>query len=428
MFESMTMFDPEASEAALVERISAMERMKSAAAADQARATAALEEKRRRAEADAEVPAARRGKGLASEVGLARHDSPNRGAQHLNVATALVRDMPHTLAALETGVLSEWRATLIVKESACLSAADRRALDAELCADQNALAGMGDARITRRAKSIAYRLDSEAVVERAKRAPNERRVTIRPAADAMAYLTALLPMAQGMSVHAALAREADTNDDDRSRGQVMADTLVERVTGQAADAPTPIAVNLVITDETLLDAGTEPAQVAGYGPIPAGIARQIIYGAVADPRSGATLRRLYRQPTTGALVAMESRARLFPTALAAFIAFRDDICRTPYCNAPIRHTDHADPHTRGGPTSEVNGLGMCEQCNYAKEAAGWTVITRHDEKGNHTAEFTTPTGARHRSQAPPLPGPIRVELSKIEARMTVDLTTYKHAA
>jgi hypothetical protein len=428
MFESVAVFDPEASEAMLVERISAMERMKSAAAADQARATAALDEKRRRAEADADVPAGRRGKGLASEVGLARHDSPHRGAQHLNVATTLVRDMPHTLAALEAGALSEWRATLIVKESACLTAEDRRALDAELCADRNGLAGLGDARITRKAKSIAYRLDSEAAVERAKRAPNERRVTIRPAADAMAYLTALLPMAQGMSVHAALAGEADTNDDDRTRGQVMADTLVERITGQAADSPTPIAVNLVITDETLLDAGTEPARVVGYGPIPAGIARQIVHGAVIDPRSGATLRRLYRQPTTGALVAMESRARLFPTALAAFIALRDDICRTPYCNAPIRHTDHADPHTRGGPTNEVNGLGMCEQCNYAKQARGWSVVDRRDGKGRHTAEFTTPTGDNHHSQAPPLPGRFRFELSRIEARMTVDLTTPKDVA
>ena len=34
--------------------------------------------------------------------------------------------MPHTLAALERGALSEWRATLIVRESACLDVEDRR--------------------------------------------------------------------------------------------------------------------------------------------------------------------------------------------------------------------------------------------------------------------------------------------------------------
>jgi hypothetical protein len=36
-----------------------------------------------------------------------------------------------------------------------------------------------------------------------------------------------------------LKRQADTTFDDRSRGQVMADTLVERVTGRPAEEPEP---------------------------------------------------------------------------------------------------------------------------------------------------------------------------------------------
>src|SRR3984885_8352512 len=99
---------------------------------------------------------------------------------------------------------------------------------------------------------------------------------------------------------------------------------------------------------------------------------------------------------------MESRARLFPKGLAAFIDLRDDTCRTPYCDAPIRHHDHAQPKHRGGPTTAINGLGDCEGCNYTKEAPGWNVTTAVDDHGTHTAEFTTPTGAQHRSNAPPL--------------------------
>ncbi len=79
-------------------------------------------------------------------------------------------------------------------------------------------------------------------------------MSIRPAPDTMTYLTALLPVAQGVSVYAALRREADTCADGRSRGQVMADALVERVTGRSAAVATPIAVNLVLSDETLLGA------------------------------------------------------------------------------------------------------------------------------------------------------------------------------
>ena len=148
--------------------------------------------------------------------------------------------MPHTLAALECGALSEWRATLIVRESACLDVEDRRTMDAELCADPAGLNGMGDARVAAAAKAIAYRLDPHAVVERAAKAEHERTITIRPAPDTMTYLTALLPVAQGVAAYAALRRAADTCCDGRSRAQVMADTLVERVTGRAAAVPTPI--------------------------------------------------------------------------------------------------------------------------------------------------------------------------------------------
>ena len=406
-------------ESALVEEISRLERVKSAAAAGQARAAAALDGVRRRTEAAAGVPKARQGRGLASEVALARRDSPARGGQHLGFAKALVHEMPHTLAALECGALSEWRATLIVRESACLDVEDRRTLDAEMCADVSGLDGMGDARVIAAAKEIACRLDVQAVVDRAAKAESDRTVTIRPAPDAMTYVTVLLPVAQGVGVYAALRRAADTTFDDRSRGQIMADTMFERVTGRPAEVAEPVAVNLVIADETLLAGDNSPAVVEGYGPIPATVARRLVDGAVTDRRSRATLRRLYRHPATGALVAMESRSRCFPRGLADFIGLRDQTCRTPYCDAPIRHRDHAQPHTRGGPTSAENGLGECERCNYTKESPGWQVTAGDDENGVHTAEFATPTGKHYRSTAPPLPGPALVEISELETRIGV---------
>ena len=134
-------------------------------------------------------------------IALARRDSPARGNRHLGFAKALVHEMPHTLSALESGALTEWRATLIVRESACLDVEDRRILDAELCSDSSSLDGMGDARVVAAAKTIAYRLDPHAVVDRAAHAATDRTVSIRPAPDTMTYLTALLPVAQGVSVY-----------------------------------------------------------------------------------------------------------------------------------------------------------------------------------------------------------------------------------
>jgi Domain of unknown function (DUF222) len=428
MFESLATIDTAGAESALVERIAQLERIKSAAAAGQARATAALDAARRAAEAAAGMPAARRGRGIASEIALARLDSPARGNRHLGLAKALVHEMPYTLAALEGGVLTEWRATLIVRESACLDVADRQALDAELCSDRSGLEGMGDARLAAAAKAIAYRLDPHAVVDRAAKAETERTVSIRPAPDTMTYLTALLPVAQGVAVYAALRRAADTCADGRSRGQVMADALVERVTGRSAAVPTPIAVNLVLSDETLMGGSSAPAEISGYGPVPAAVARDLVACAVGDERSRATLRRLYARPTSGALVAMESRARLFPRGLAAFIRFRDQRCRTPYCDAPIRHLDHARPRAGGGPTNADNGLGLCERCNYVKEVAGWVVTPQADGTARHAAEFTTPTGAAYRSGAPPLSGStVRMEISEMEVAVEIAISGL-HAA
>ena len=150
----------------------------------------------------------------------------------------------------------------------------------------------------------------------------------------------------------------------------------------------------------------------------------MVASAVTDRRSRATLRRLYAHPRSGALVAMESRARLFPRGLAAFIELRDQRCRTPYCDAPIRHRDHAQSWAEGGPTTADNGLGSCERCNYTKESTGWRVSTKIDEEHTHTAEFTTPTGKTYRSEAPPRAPTIA--FSDVELRVGIALA--KHAA
>ncbi|OMC03565.1 HNH endonuclease [Mycobacterium sp. NS-7484] len=407
MFEEYATIAADADEATLRERIAELERLKSAAAAGQARATAALDAARRAAEAAAGVPIRQRGRGLGSEIGMARLDSPTRGSHHLTDARILVRDLRHTLHALETGILTESRARLIVREAACLSPADRRRFDEELCGDASTLEGLGDARITSEAKRIACQLDPQAVANRAARAPEDRNVTFRPAADNMAMMTVVLPATDAAAVRGALNAAADSRTDGRNRGQAMADTVVARITGREAAAPLRVGVNLVLSDETLFAGAAHPARLEGYGPIPASVARRLISDALDADDSWVTLRRLYAAPDTGALVAMESRSRRFPKGLARFIAVRDEICRTPYCNAPIRHIDHVTPYHRHGPTSADNGEGLCERCNYVKEAPGWQVVPGVDEFGRHCTEHITPTGAIYRSTAPPLPGGIR---------------------
>ena len=243
-----------------------------------------------------------------------------------------------------------------MRETACLSAADRAAVDAELAADAGrARRGKGDRALVAAARAAAYRRDPRSVTERAAHAATERHVSLRPAPDTMCHLTALLPVTAGVAVYKALTGHADTlraAGDPRGRGQLMADALVERTTGTPGGI-SGVEIQLVITDRTLFQAGAEPARLPGYGTVPAGWARERIgAGTNAKDRDFKTwLRRLYTHPGTGELVGMDSRARLFPPGHRRFIQARDDTCRTPYCDAPIRHLDHIIPWHTGGPTT-----------------------------------------------------------------------------
>jgi hypothetical protein len=388
------------SEAELVDHLTAMERLKSGIAAAQARVTAALAEARAQAETASGVPSAQRGRGLAAEVGLARQESPVRGAQHLGLARALVHEMPHTLAALTRGEISEWRATLVVRETAVLSRAHRSQVDRELA---GRLAGAGDRRTADLARSIGYRLDPGSAIRRVRGAESDRRVGLRPAPDTMSNLTAVLPVAQGVACYAALKREADARraaGDSRSSGQIMADTLVERVTGQSAADAVPVEIGLVMTDAALLSGDDAPAHLVGYGTIPAFLARRITRDA-----DRAWVRRLFTTPRDGSLVAMDSRRRCFDGELRHAIVLRDQTCRNAWCDAPVRHADHVTRAADGGETSADNGQGLCEACNYAKEAPGWHA--RPVVGPGHLVETVTPTGHRHRTRAPDPPGPPR---------------------
>ncbi|WP_461170895.1 HNH endonuclease [Arthrobacter sp. Z1-15] len=522
----------------LIDEIRALEDLKNVITAAQARAAAAFDASTRTAQAAAGLKADQLGKGVAAQIALARRESPHNGAKLLGLARILTTEMPHTLHALALGVISEWRATILVRETACLSLADRQRVDELVAGNPGELEQLGDRQLIARIKSLSYGLDPHAVVKRAAHAVSERFVSCRPAPDTMTWVTALLPVSQGVGVYAALTREADrlrATGDPRSKGQIMADTFVERTTGQARAEDVRVEVQLIMTDQALLHgilppedgilpqedkaprkqerhqgqpesdpgsfqgerprrsrapwqnlgpeqgsrrnqshsqnrgrnqsqrqdqsgesleaagsfvpAGAEPAILAGYGIVPAQWARDLIRGpdpaeaepdhpdrspdstgstgstgacwgtppSRPDPRTEVWLRRLYVTPDTGQLTAMDSRARLVPRGLARLIAARDQVCRTPWCGAPIRHYDHVQPVREGGPTSAENIQGLCQACNQAKEAPGWEARTSKpvaaDEASGkiqpmptrHGVTTRTPTGHVYRSMAPPLP-------------------------
>ena len=171
--------------------------------------------------------------GVASQVALAKRESPARARRFVGWSRILVAELPRTFGELQAGRITEWRAQIVARETAWLSLEHRRQVDEEV---GPRLEQWGDRRVEAEVKKCAYRLDPHGYLRRLARAEEERRVTLRPAPDCMSSLNASLPVGQGVSVLAALRRQADSlrsQGDERTRDQIMADTLVERVTGQA---------------------------------------------------------------------------------------------------------------------------------------------------------------------------------------------------
>jgi Domain of unknown function (DUF222) len=399
--DSLRRLPAPADDAARIARLRALEELKAAVAAAQVRETATFAASQRAEQRALGVEADRVGRGIAHQVALALRISPHRAQRYVGWATVLTNELPRTFRALAEGRTTEWRTQLVAKETIWLSRADRAAVDRDMAAR---IEGLGDRAVEGEVRKLAYRLDRQGFVDRLGAAEKDRRVTVRPAPDTMARLTGLLPVAQGVAAYAALSRTADTliaQGDDRTRGQIMADTLVERVTGQATASDVPVEINLIMTDRSLLAGDPEPAVLDGFGPLPAATAREL----VSRPGDAVPvwLRQLYSEPGTGRLVAMQTRRRNFGPAQRQFVRNRDQYCRTPWCGAPIRHVDHVEPVQSGGVTAVANAQGYCAACNYAKEAPGWRTSVAGRGSGDEVVVLT-PTGHRYSSRPPSGPG------------------------
>ena len=133
-------------DAARIDLIAALESMKGACAASQARATVGFAATQTaEGQARGMKPELIR-RSIAGQVALARRDAQHRGGRHVGLAAALHTERPHTRNALEEGRISEWQATLVCRETACLDPGLRRAADERLAPD---LGAVGDRMLER---------------------------------------------------------------------------------------------------------------------------------------------------------------------------------------------------------------------------------------------------------------------------------------
>jgi hypothetical protein len=384
----------------MLNQVEALERIKCAAAAAQARITSDFDDDRQSRHPKHAVPDA----SLGAEIGIACHRSPHYDRRKLNLSRALVDDLPYTLAALANGDIDEHRAEIIATGTSDLTREDRVAADAEIATEARAL---GDRELQMLVQRVVYRIDEAGAVRRREQAQARRRVSKRNLGDGTGQINAVVSdihaaaIMNSLSERAALERKLGLAGD-RSPTQLIADIFVERLTGQSTSTALPVNIDLVVSAETLFGDDDEPADIPDCGPVPASVAREMV---IASPEERTRIRRLFRFDETDRLVAMESTSRTFRGLATLLIRIRDRICRSPYCNARIRHGDHVTPVHAGGETTADNAQGLCEACNQIKESPGWRNRTVSGPFEQHEVEIITPTGHTIRSRAPAPPRP-----------------------
>lgn len=337
-----------------------------------------------------------------AEVSLARTIGPTAAGNQLALGLAL-RDLPLIAERFRDGRLSEPVVRAVVRETAALDADDLILADAELAAR---LAGLTVRKAGQLAARVVVAMDPEAAHERAETHRRDAYVAVDPLPDGVATLYAVGPAEQIVAAYQALdswATGARSTGDPRTRGQIMCQTLVERVTGLTHAADLDIEIGLVMDAATLTATDHHPVELDGYGPLSPDVADEIIARA-----PNASIRRLLTDPVDGTLVAQDPRRRRFDGVAARHIKARDrGGCRQPGCDRQARHLDHIHAYADGGATVTSNGQGLCTRSHTFKHLPGFSVRAE-----GHTTVWRTPTGHEYRSKPPllgmpPTPGRLR---------------------
>ncbi|HEX4432193.1 MAG TPA: DUF222 domain-containing protein [Frankiaceae bacterium] len=323
-----------------------------------------------------------------AEIGMALRLSDVTASGRLMTARALTTELPAVQAALAAGDISFWHAHAIVDATASLSPEKAR-----IVADRvlPRAAKQTVAQLRRCLNRAVLAVEPKTAAERARQAHADRTLDWWPLPDGMAELRLIASATEVMAVFnaadavaqkAKVAGPAAGSDGWEPITALRADALIALAVGQA-QAARPVAVNVTLDLPTLLGLQDNPGELAGYGPLPAPLARAL----AADGR----WRRMIHDPQTGALLDLGRTSYQPSEALARYVKTRDRTCIFPTCNRAAHRceVDHRQPYRTGGPTDRHNLHPLCLNHHQLKHKAGWTLRNNPITSG---CTWTSPTG------------------------------------
>jgi hypothetical protein len=382
------------------------------------------------------------------DVATALRMSTGTAQIRIDVARTLVNHLPNVCSALAMGEISPAHATVIARESAS-AIRDGMGPAHIYSIEQSALAYAEfhtPTQVANKVRTTIAKLAPEPFEEIAERARDTRRVSCFREVDGLSTIVAILPAEDAQIVmkaienfiHAQVANESITLNAQGVRGAGRADAGVGAVgvgasdgaagadsandsevqPGQhrsmdmkRADALTsiaawslqqstvdvklhrrPVTVNVTIDLPTLLGLAENPGQLAGYGAIPASVARALA--------SDGKWQRFITDPQTGTLLDFGRESYEPPQALVDFLIARDRTCRFPGCrqSAARADLDHAKSWESGGETSAANLGALCRRHHRLKTHGGWKLKSHSDG----ACTWTSPLGKIYEVPARPM--------------------------
>ena len=355
------------------------------------------------------------------DVATALRLSPVTAQMRIDVARTLTNHLPETCSALAQGDISAAHATLIARESA---EAIKRGIEPEALREIEAKAVAFSefhtpAQVGRKLRSLIAQHTPEEFEIAREMANDARSVSLHHEGDGMSTVIALLPAEDAQTVFLAINtwiefEESSANrssngqehfsisSDNRTINMKRADALAAiaadflgRISHDYTPHRRPVTLNVTMDLPTLLGLQENPADLAGYGPIPASIAREL----ASDGR----WRKFITDPSTGALLDVGRDMYIPPQYLVDFLSARDRRCRFPGCSQPARvcDIDHAISWEKGGETNPSNLGLLCRRHHRMKTHGGWKLESNPDGscvwKSPDGKEFFVPMRPIHES-------------------------------
>lgn len=318
-----------------------------------------------------------------------------RADVRLGLALGLVERLPRVWDALDRGVIDSARAWVFRDEVANLDTDTARVVCDRLL-DRPELESWTTGQLRARLRRLVLEVNPDQARQKREAALTERRVVTWPNPNGTADLIAeSLPPERVAAIMERIERIARRQPKDgRSMDQRRADTLMDILEGKHADAGRGV-VAIDVDLPTLMGLADRPAELDGWGPVIADVARRVAHGD--DSQWQVTV----WDPDTGAILHSGLTRRRPTNRQKQYLIKKLRTCRFPACRTPARRCDidHTVPAGRGGPTLIENEGPLCEHDHTVKTRGRWS----HSQPSPGVHEWTSPHGHTYTIHPPDPP-------------------------